>query len=234
VDFGTSYTGKNTVQTLGSKVNNVLLLGIAYALSDDPDHRNIEVIKEWPGVGRGRETETLYKVPTEISYSSQPYRWGYMFRPGMQRYGWFKLLLDPDAGEHAYNDFSYCLTTTIDPGNPNAIFSVAPGKTAVEMCADYLELVYKHVMETLERRMANTFDYTPIQFVMTTPAMWSDVAQHETRIAAERAGFGSRAGDWVEMVSEPEAAAAYSLKTVNVLQGGIGWQVIPSLCLGIT
>jgi len=205
VDFGTSYTG------------------IAYALSDDPDCRNIEVIKEWPGVGRGRDTETLYKVPTEISYTSQPYRWGYMFRPGMPRYGWFKLLLDPNAGERAYNDFS--LTTTIDTGNPHAVCSVAPGKTAVEMCEDYLRLVYKHVMETLERRMANTFEYTPIQFVMTTPAMWSDVAQHETRIAAERAGFGSRAGDWVEMVSEPEAAAAYSLKTVNVLQGVGGWQV---------
>ena len=65
--------------------------------------------------------------------------------------------------------------------------------------------------------MPSTFDATLIQFVITTPAMWNDSAQHDTRIAAERAGFGSWASDLIEMVSEPEAAAAYSLKAVNML-----------------
>jgi hypothetical protein len=64
-------------------------------------------------------------------------------------------------------------------------------------------------METLGQRMANTFDYALIPFVITTQAMWSDVAQHETQIATERAGFGSgfgsRAAGRVVMVSEPEA-----------------------------
>lgn len=143
----------------------------------------------------------------------------------MRRYGWFKLLLDPVAGETAYNDST--LTTTVDSGNPYALLTIAPGKTAVDMCADYLKLVYQHTIDSLRRRMPNTFDATPIQFILTTPAMWNDTAQHATRVAAERAGFGSRASDWIEMVSEPEAAAAYSLKSVNVLQEGINgcWEV---------
>lgn len=141
-----------------------------------------------------------------------------MFRSGMPRYGWFKLLLDPNAGEHAYNDSS--LAMMIDPGNPGASLSLVPGKTAVDMCADFLTLVYKHLMFTLGRRMPDKLDETPIQFVLTTPGMWSDVAQHVTRVAAARAGFGSRSGDWVEMVSEPEAAASYSLKTLDLHQGG--------------
>jgi hypothetical protein len=206
-------------------------LGVAYALSDDPDPSKIEVITQWPGVGGGSENTTLYKAPSEISYGSIPNRWGYNFRIGMPRYGWFKLLLDPQAGERAYNDSN--LETAFDPGNPNALLSLAPGKTAVDMCADYLKLVYDHAMFQLRRRMPNMFDETPIQFILTTPGMWGDNAQHSTRIAAERAGFGSRAGDMIFMVSEPEAAAAYSLKTLNRIQAGApgGWEVrIPISC----
>ncbi|KAF3480439.1 heat shock 70 kDa protein 12A [Arthroderma uncinatum] len=51
-----------------------------------------------------------------------------------------------------------------------------------------------------------------MEFWFTMPAIWSDKAQHATREAAKRAGFGSRPGDEIYMISEPEAAAIAALK----------------------
>lgn len=186
--------------------------GVAFSFSDNPDHREIEVITTWPSVGPGIN-ETRVKVPSEISYPTDPTEspvWGYMFRPGAPRVGCFKLLLDPAAGDAKYNDEGL-----IDPGNPSAVMTLPPGKTVVGVCTDYLAQVYAHTMRMLEKRLPNTLKSTPIQFVITTPAMWGTNAQHNTLVAAKAAGFGKRSIDWVDMVSEPEAAAAYSLKQLN-------------------
>jgi hypothetical protein len=194
VDFGTTNTG------------------VAFSFSDDPDHSKIEVITIWPSIGTGIN-ETRQKVPSEISYPTDPTEspsWGYMFRPGAPRVGWFKLLLDPEAGDAKYND-----EALIDPGNPSAIMTLPPGKTVVDVCTDYLALVYAHTMRMLEKRLPSTLKATPIKFVITTPAMWGTNAQHNTLVAAKAAGFGRRSIDWVDMVSEPEAAAAYSLTQLN-------------------
>lgn len=43
-------------------------------------------------------------------------------------------------------------------------------------------------------------------------AIWSDAAKAATRSAAHEAGFGSRPGDEIFMVPEPEAAAIATLK----------------------
>jgi len=88
------------------------------------------------------------------------------------------------------------------------------GKTAVETTTDYLKLLYTHLMKTLRQRLIRTLDNTPIQFVLTTPAIWSHEAQNATCQAAKDAGFTSRAGDTLTMVSEPEAAASYCLKEI--------------------
>jgi len=88
------------------------------------------------------------------------------------------------------------------------------GKTAVEITTDYLKLLYAHLMRTLRQRLIRTLDNTPIQFVLTTPAIWSHEAQNATCQAAKDAGFTSRAGDTLTMVSEPEAAASYCLKEI--------------------
>jgi hypothetical protein len=69
-------------------------------------------------------------------------------------------------------------------------------------------------MDTLQRRLILTLDSTPIQFVLTTPAIWSHEAQNTTCKAAKKAGFASRAGDTLSMVSEPEAAASYCLREI--------------------
>lgn len=183
--------------------------GVAYAFSNNPDPDRIQIVTSWPSVGRGGINETKEKVPSEISYETRPATWGYMFKAGEPRLAWFKLLLDPAAGDKKYND------ETVDPGNPEAIMTLPTGKTVVDVCADYLAIVYSHTMEALAKRMPNTLKTTPIKFVITTPAMWGVNAQHMTALAATKAGFGSRSIDWIDMVSEPEAAAAYALKQLN-------------------
>jgi molecular chaperone DnaK (HSP70) len=76
-------------------------------------------------------------------------------------------------------------------------------------------------METLARRWGEQFvKTTKKQVVLTVPAVWSDKAKHATLQAAERAGMGSAAE--LTIVSEPEAAAVYTLKAIqpNVLHEG--------------
>lgn len=192
VDFGTTFTG------------------VAYADSSDPDHKSVVVINSWPGSGR----ENRPKVPTELSYhDSGVIRWGWQLAPGVARYGGFKLLLDPTAGRKAYNDEQLALT--LDPGNPSMSSSLRPNSSATDMATDYLRLVYAEVMDKLAKRFPTTFQTAKIKFVITTPAMWSPAAQHNTLQAAKAAGFGSRPQDIIEPVTEPEAAASYALREIN-------------------
>lgn len=54
---------------------------------------------------------------------------------------------------------------------------------------------------------------TKVQFVLTVPAVWSDSAKDATLKAAEKAGMGKR--HELQLISEPEAAAVYTLKAIQ-------------------
>ncbi|PPJ53004.1 hypothetical protein CBER1_11214 [Cercospora berteroae] len=49
---------------------------------------------------------------------------------------------------------------------------------------------------------------------LTVPAVWSDQAQNATKATAKEAGFGSRPGDSISLIPEPEAAAVAVLKNI--------------------
>lgn len=84
----------------------------------------------------------------------------------------------------------------------------------MEAVSDYLGQIHKHTMETLTKRYGETFmGMTTVQFVLTVPAVWSDAAKDATRLAAEKAGMGNK-GD-LKIISEPEAAAVYTLKAIQ-------------------
>lgn len=95
------------------------------------------------------------------------------------------------------------------------------GKTVMDAVSDYLTQLYEHTMETLTRRYGEAFmAATKTEFVLTVPAVWSDAAKNATLQAAERAGMGSR--QTIQMISEPEAAALYTLKSVTPNQVKVG------------
>jgi len=54
---------------------------------------------------------------------------------------------------------------------------------------------------------------TKVQFVLTVPAVWSDSAKNATLQAAERAGMGNIHD--LKLISEPEAAAVYTLRAIQ-------------------
>lgn len=193
-----------------------MLVGIAYlqVLDDNPKYGDIEVIQTWPGKGGDADNRTMDKAPTEISFEDGLKLWGFQIPPGVKRYGCFKLLLDEKSDKTKYDD------PNLDAGNPNALLAFPPGQDVYDIAFEYLRLLYDHAMDRLRKRVPLTFDSTPIQFVLTTPAIWSHEAQDATCKIAKRAGFGSRAGDTITMVAEPEAAASYCLRDVFAVHEG--------------
>ncbi|KAF2639252.1 actin-like ATPase domain-containing protein [Massarina eburnea CBS 473.64] len=188
VDFGTTYSG------------------VAAVYSATPE--DIDIIKTWPG-GNGITSD---KVPTEIAYStttdpSKPsatiIKWGFQFKPEESRLRCIKLFLDKTQK----------LPSFVSPLETAAQLRQSQ-KTVMDAVCDYLTMIYKHTMETLSKRYGETFmSMTKVQFVLTTPAVWSDGAKDATLKAAEKAGMGSK-GE-VRLISEPEAAAVYTLKAIQ-------------------
>ncbi|KAK8039230.1 hypothetical protein PG993_007641 [Apiospora rasikravindrae] len=188
VDFGTTFSG------------------VAAVYASTPD--DIEIIKTWPG-GNGITSD---KVPTEISYDIPPtapvgtspnIKWGFQFKPEEPRLRCIKLFLDR----------SQKLPFYVSP-QETATQLRKFNKNVVDAVSDYLTQVYEHTMDTLTRRYGESFmASTKVDWVLTCPAVWSDAAKNTTLQAAERAGMGSQAD--IQMISEPEAAAVYTLKAIQ-------------------
>ncbi|KAG6101069.1 hypothetical protein E4U30_003157 [Claviceps sp. LM220 group G6] len=137
------------------------------------------------------------------SSSPTPPKWGFQFRPEEPRLRCIKLFLDPIQKLPFYVSH---LDTAAQLKRAN--------RTVVDAVSDYLTQIRRHTMETLSRRYGASFmASTRVEFVLTCPAVWSDAAKHRTLLAAERAGMGQR-GE-IRMVSEPEAAAVYTLKVMG-------------------
>ncbi|KAF2741105.1 actin-like ATPase domain-containing protein [Polyplosphaeria fusca] len=200
VDFGTTYSG------------------VAACYSATPE--DIDIIKTWPG-GNGITSD---KVPTEIAYdlpsntsttsfdalNKQNIKWGFQFKPEETRLRCIKLFLDRNQK----------LPHFVSPLETAAQLRKFE-KTVMEAVSDYLSMIYKHTMETLTRRYGETFmSLTKVQFVLTVPAVWSDSAKDATLKAAEKAGMGNRHD--LKLISEPEAAAVYTLKAIQPNHLNIG------------
>lgn len=197
VDFGTTYSG------------------VAAVYSSNPD--DIDIIKTWPG-GNGITSD---KVPTEIAYENadpsatsssddgsdkapqRQIRWGFQFKPEDTRLRCVKLFLDRNQK----------LPHFVSPLETAAQLRKYD-RTVMDAVTDYLTKIYEHTMETLTRRYGETFiSCTKVDFVLTVPAVWSDAAKNATLQAAEKAGMGHR--HELKLISEPEAAAVYTLRTIQ-------------------
>jgi hypothetical protein len=223
---------------------------VAVAYSALPSE--IDIIKSWPS----SNGITSDKVPTEISYNlpepavtavnpavspsfptetRRQVKWGFQFRPEDSRLRCIKLFLDK----------SQKLPPFVSPIETASQLR-AHDRTVQDAVSDYLAAIHAHTIETLTRRYGESFmKGTPIEWVLTVPAVWSDAAKHATLAAAEKAGMGSRTGNAsrageVRLISEPEAAAVYTLKTMGPRGLQVGdnfvvcdagkWLIIPTAC----
>lgn len=186
---------------------------VAAVYTSTPD--DVEIIKTWPG-GNGITSD---KVPTEISYDFPPasasasasaaatthpnVKWGFQFKPEESRLRCIKLFLDRSQKLPFY-------VSPLETAAQLKRFN----KTVVDAVSDYLTQIHQHTMDTLTRRYGESFmASTKVDFVLTCPAVWSDAAKNTTLQAAERAGMGAKSS--IQMISEPEAAAVYTLKAIQ-------------------
>ncbi|KAE8332614.1 hypothetical protein BDV39DRAFT_189219 [Aspergillus sergii] len=143
---------------------------------------------------------TSVKVPSVISYDGQRTYWGYQVRPFTEAFRGVKLLLD-ESQETKYT--------------PSLASKVLLGKrktNAVQVMADYLKYLVEYAKSVLQRRFGIPAKDMDLRFTLTVPAVWSDTAKDRTLNAAVQANI--RPQD-VTLVSEPEAAALYTLRSIE-------------------
>lgn len=185
--------------------------------------RDVIVIKNWPGPGRF--TDVNNKTPSRIAYPEENSgltspSFGFNVTAKMKSYTWFKLRLDRSATT-MYDD------PDLRQSEGDGVLKLPRFKTATQVCGDYMKEIYQFTMRILDARFsADVLRITPIEFWFTVPAIWSDSAKSNTQQAARLAGFGTRHGDHVNLISEPEAAAITALSRVTT--GGSEVQVAVS------
>ena len=158
---------------------------IAYGLTSDPT--KINVIKVWPGDGRNDSV----KVPSVIKYGDiedddlEPigFNWGYEVsgnEEGVIR--GIKLGLDPG------NRQFWAPAAGVGPGdNLTHLYEqttkselVRLSKSTVDIVSDYIAAVYEYALSKIRERELSVVSALPKQFVVTVPAIWSDVAKNAT------------------------------------------------------
>ncbi|KAI6398031.1 hypothetical protein MCOR07_008314 [Pyricularia oryzae] len=188
IDFGTTFSGVAWATT--------------EELEDNPN--DINLIMNWPGTGREES-----KAPSELCYNDDgTIGWGFEVPPEADSIRWFKLLLlrDEDMGEELRNvpQLSDCRD-----------FLKRTGKSAVDVVADYLGMLWKHTIETIVRARGQTVvDAMVIRTVITVPAIWKGYARQAMEKAAKKAGMLEKrpAGPTsLVLANEPEAAALATL-----------------------
>lgn len=86
------------------------------------------------------------------------------------------------------------------------------GKDVTTAVADYLTELFKHAKQALVKQFGEYFVRTThLEVIVTVPAIWTDGAKNATLKAAEKAGMGNN----IRMISEPEAAAVYTLQAIR-------------------
>lgn len=175
---------------------------------------DVHIIRTWPG--HGREADSVWKTPSRLAYGSEnadatANAWGYQVTPNMKTYSWMKLLLDRKTAPTGYDD------PDLIHSQGEGLLQLPSDATATDVCGDFLREIYKYTIEYLNKRLtAAVIDMTPFEFWLTVPAIWSDAAKAATWEAAKNAGFGSRKGDTVSFIPEPEAAAVAALSSMSL------------------
>uniref|UniRef100_A0A8H7TU91 Uncharacterized protein n=1 Tax=Bionectria ochroleuca TaxID=29856 RepID=A0A8H7TU91_BIOOC len=159
--------------------------GVAWAETSRPDIQH--VVSSWPSANSFKSSA---KVPTELRKVSSGWQWGFEIPESAKRIRFFKLKLD-------------------DPENERG-----DGETPEQLTKIYLSCLHEHFISILEKTLSSAVvRSTPMDFVVTVPAIWSNAAKEATERAAAVAGFCGNSR--IQLISEPEAAALYTLKNLS-------------------
>ncbi|KAF2815177.1 uncharacterized protein BDZ99DRAFT_408930 [Mytilinidion resinicola] len=165
-------------------------------------NQNVRLITDWPNPGS--LVASAEKVPTAISYKDgKPNNWGYNVEmTEKSSFKWFKILLDP---EHK-------LRNKAEPVVASSSLLSSLQKTAEDVAADYLRLVWEYTRDDIRRMKGDDWESLySLKVVLTVPAIWSPAAKEKTEKVALAAGLPKN----LSLVSEPEAAALAVMKDKN-------------------
>ncbi|KAG8628077.1 hypothetical protein KVT40_003950 [Elsinoe batatas] len=158
----------------------------------------IWIFEDWPG-GKTNRNPTRIKLDAR----GNVIRWGNQLEPGEDCIEFFKLALDPSQ--------------KIPGGNTHERIREkcrAADKSPEEVVTIFLRQVHDTVTKskTLEARFTEkVLSNAKWEWILTVPAIWSDAAKEATRRAAVAAGMSKN----LTIVSEPEAAAIFTLGAVQ-------------------
>lgn len=158
------------------------------------------MISDWPNPRCPNETTD--KVPSKISYKDgKPFHWGFTVTLEEPSFQWFKLLLNPEikvGWDSQEVEASQDLLSQL-------------GKTAEDVAADYLSLIWKYTLEDIKKdRGPDWHSVYALKLILTVPAIWSPAAKDRTLRVARRADIAENIQ--IDLVTEPEAAALAVLK----------------------
>jgi Molecular chaperone len=176
---------------------------VAWATVEDFERDEINIISNWPEHAREEP-----KAPTELLYENGKVMWGYGIPHDGDPVRWFKLLLlrDEDMTEEQHQS---------EPLLRARKLMRETGKTATDLVADYLRLLWQHTMETIHMfRSKSVISALTFHVVITVPAIWKDYARKAMEEAARNAGILQArpiGPTTLTFVPEPEAAALVTL-----------------------
>ncbi|KAG8419671.1 hypothetical protein J3458_004519 [Metarhizium acridum] len=172
--------------------------GVAFCFANQ-DNAKPAAIMDWPG----NHGISVPKIPTLIAYDKQQpgvFKWGASVEELDTGIIGIKLLLDPEQERPMY------LPST----NTKRDIRMLP-KQPVQVAADFMRAIYKHALDEISKTVPKAYmDLCSKQFVLSVPAVWSDAAKNATLLAAKQAGIHP-----VTLIKEPEAAALYTVKTLD-------------------
>jgi len=222
---------------------------VAFCHSSSPEE--VKLVQTWPNNSTGNgsadqvPTEIYYTNPRAGTKL-----WGYEIpkdsKDAPEPLKWFKLLLQerlspsPPAmtGSHALAGRSFKLSSlskalrdheddyfvppTTTPAEKTAQQIQKLGMSPLTVITDFLASVRKVAIASIERTYeVKWVRESKIEYVLTVPAIWDDAAKNSMVQAVQNAGFGKHRKDF-NLISEPESAAAHTLKTIQPNHMNVG------------
>ncbi|KAK3332846.1 hypothetical protein B0T19DRAFT_448679 [Cercophora scortea] len=212
LDFGTTYSGVAYCDDAAAKEGT----------------SGVKLVMGWPGPIT--QNATNEKVPSRIAYNPPPNAtilWGNQIKHNTKAavHACMKLRLDEKMkGSEQFRMLLAFLTSRmtgldVDVDDLPALGTELegppeyPGKDPVDMVADYLTEVRKATWTEIGNAYGDEmFAQMRKELVVTVPAVWSERAKDLTLKAVQRANFGAAK---TMLVTEPEAAAIYTLKCMR-------------------
>jgi hypothetical protein len=157
---------------------------------------NPSIIVQFPDADGSMEGASSEEVPTELAYTPDgaDYKWGFQAADAGDRFVCFvcfKLGLNPlREREASYLSVMYPDHTGLSPNDDHP---------ALDLSRDYIKKVRQHVIKILELKLGDfVVNTTPIEWILTVPAIWEDGAKVNTKSCAVAAGIREK----IHMISE--------------------------------